>query len=205
MAAAWVGTLEAQSRTRAAACVAASFSGYLRPAEAIKLRKSDVEFSSRRLQAVVKLVDTKTGKRKGADEFIEFDDPLVVTLLKKAVDECNSDSDPLFGLNYNEFRSLLRSFCDTYGLSESGFRLYSLRRGGAAYDFRVYGSYDRALERGRWAHVSSAKVYLHDARAALISLSFPGMVHETFRSINKWLNEFLSLGLLGDSRLGGAT
>ena len=110
-----------------------------------------------------------------------------------------------FILSYNEFRPLLRSFCDTYGLSEFGFRLYSLRRGGAAYDFRVHASYDRALERGRWAHVSSAKVYLHDARAALVSLSLPGISHETFHRINMWLNKYCSLELLGDSRLGGAT
>jgi hypothetical protein len=47
-------------------------------------------------------------------------------------------------------RAYFRDFMGQLGISVHGFRLYSLRRGGAAWDFRNTGSIDRSLHRGRW-------------------------------------------------------
>ena len=50
------------------------------------------------------------------------------------------------------------------------WRLYSLRRGGATDEFATNGNYDLLTERGRWASVRTAKIYVNQAMAELSTI-----------------------------------
>ena len=184
----------------AAGFFAVCFAGYLRPSEGVKLRGVDVEVASDK--GVVRLRDTKTSRRKGADEFVDFDDPFVLALLRQAKRLRRDPAEPIFGLSYAQARAILREFLAVHSLQSFGFRLYSFRRGGAAYDFRLHGSYDRALHRGRWQQISTAKIYLSDAQASLVSLqSVVGTLHETFLDSKQQMLLHLKLGGCGSALL----
>ena len=63
------------------------------------------------------------------------------------------------------WRQVFRSLCDALGLG--GFMPYGLRRGGASWLFQQYGNWHLVMERGRWAHVATAKIYVMPALAAM--------------------------------------
>ena len=48
----------------------------------------------------------------------------------------------------------------------------SLRRAGASYYFKIWVSFDNILLHGRWESVKVARIYVNDARAASVLLSF---------------------------------
>ena len=73
------------------------------------------------------------------------------------------------------------------GAKDAGFSLRSLRRGGATYDFSDCKSYSMVCERGRWASLSSCRIYLSDGMAALLT-------------VDAWEDQIPSLG--ARARLG---
>ena len=69
------------------------------------------------------------------------------------------------------FRNCFKFFLSESHLSAFNINVfYSLRRGGATWDFLSYQSMERTLLRGRWASTSSARVYLQDAVATIAHL-----------------------------------
>ena len=59
-------------------------------------------------------------------------------------------------LNYHEFRAIIRLLINKFDLHSLGLLPYSFRRGGASFDFRRFGSFDRAFNIRRWASYNSA-------------------------------------------------
>ena len=60
--------------------------------------------------------------------------------------------------------------------NDSGFKPYSLRRGGATSHFIACGSLDVVMLRGRWAQARTARVYITTAMLALSESSFSPQV-----------------------------
>lgn len=75
------------------------------------------------------------------------------------------------------FRACFDSLCTFFDLTTVHFVPYSLRRGGATYFYVLYNSLDFVVIRGRWRDVATARLYLDDARASLITLKLSRSSH----------------------------
>ncbi|CAE7825917.1 unnamed protein product [Symbiodinium sp. CCMP2592] len=143
------------------------FDGILRSGELYQLRVGDVTFYATR--AALRLGLTKGGKRTGQEEMIVINSRIAVRWLRRA---CANKRDDQLVLHCGAdfFRRCFKLLVSEFGLSDSNLNVYSLRRGGASWDFLAYQSMERTLLRGRWASTSSARVYVQDAVATVAHL-----------------------------------
>ena len=112
------------------------------------------------------------GQRRGAAESVTVDLPwLAVALKALAVNRLASDS--VIDMNMTTFRRLFREAMIAFNCSDWGFTPYSLRRGGATEMWRQTGALSRVTLRGRWAHASTARIYVNDGLATLAELRLP--------------------------------
>jgi len=58
-------------------------------------------------------------------------------------------------------------------IREAGYKPYSLRRGGASFDYRQHGVVSRTTLRGRWNSAKTARIYIADAMAVLAAVKLP--------------------------------
>lgn len=149
-----------------ASAMLVGFDAMLRSGELYRLKIKDIKFYGQR--AVLSLGFTKTGKRANATEMVVVESKLAVSLLRQA---CHNRDRNDYLLHRGErcFRAvfnLLIEFFDIQGL----VTVYSLRRGGASWDFLEHQSLERILLRGRWSSTSSARIYSQDATAMVIHL-----------------------------------
>lgn len=155
------------------------FDCYLRTGELLALRKRHVCFQ--RGRAILKLEHTKTSQRKNACEMVLTRSRLTTRMLELRVASMSSRNDLLVGQTAYEFRLLFRSLLRVFDLSDLGLSPYSLRRGGATWDFLRHGSMEKALLRGWWASTPAARVYLQDAAASVVDLQLTeqqeGLLH----------------------------
>ena len=72
------------------------------------------------------------------------------------------------------FRSCFKRLLHHFDLQEYNFPLYSLRRGGATFSYASTRdlNLNRVVLQGRWKDIKTARLYLDDARANLVRLSF---------------------------------
>jgi len=143
-----------------------AFDTMLRSGELYHLKVKDVNFYGAR--AVLSLGYTKTGKRTNTAEMVVVESPLAVQSLKRAC-AGRQRKDFLLGRGPRVFRSLFNSLVDLFEL-DGLITVYSLRRGGASWDFLQHQSMERTLLRGRWQSTSSARLYLQDATAMVTEL-----------------------------------
>lgn len=149
-----------------ASALLVGFDTMLRSGELYRLKIRDIKFYNQR--AVLSLGFTKTGKRTNATEMVVVESKLAVTLLRKA---CANRRRHEFLLYRGEraFRALFNMLIDFFDI-QGLVTVYSLRRGGASWDFLQHQSLERTLLRGRWASTSSARIYLQDATAMVTHL-----------------------------------
>ena len=69
-----------------------------------------------------------------------------------------------------KWRRLFNECLEGLGISEMGFRPYSLRRGGATFFFQKHQSLDKILVQGRWHTQKSARIYLNEGLAVLAQM-----------------------------------
>ena len=62
---------------------------------------------------------------------------------------------------------------EALGLSQYGFRPYSLRRGGATAFYRATRNMPATIERGRWSTARIARIYINDGLAKEIEIHLP--------------------------------
>ena len=129
------------------AAILLAFDALLRPGELYMLQFSDITFYRER--SVVHLRDTKTGQRKGSSEMIVVESVLANRYLRKAFHYSNRKGF-LLACGAPRFRTLFRNLVDHFEL-EGLYAVYSLRRGGATWDFLMHNSMERTLLRGRWS------------------------------------------------------
>ena len=149
-----------------AAALLIGFDCMLRSGELYNLKIGDITFLQNK--AVLCLGQSKSGKRSGTSEMVVVESALAMTWLKKACRQAKKGEKLLFrGDRF--FRKLfyeLVQFFEVQGL----LTVYSLRRGGATWNFLHHGSMEKTLLRGRWSSTSTARIYLQDATATVSHL-----------------------------------
>ena len=150
-----------------AALLLVGFDTMLRSGEMYSLRVKDVQFLRNR--AVLNLGQSKTGKRTGHSEMVVVESAIACKWLRRACSNLPRDSAILTrgAVFFRKLFHCLVDFFDVDGL----MNVYSLRRGGATWDFLRHSSLERTLLRGRWSSTSTARIYLQDATANVAHLS----------------------------------
>lgn len=164
---AFAGACVLAGKVAEAAAILMAFDGLLRPGEMYLVEARDLTFYPEK--AVLTLRDTKTGKRKGAGEMVIINSQLANYWLRRAC-ALRCSSDPLLLDGPPAFRLLWRNLVRHFELSGM-YAVYSLRRGGATWDFLMHQSMERTLLRGRWSSTSSARIYLQDTVATVANLT----------------------------------
>jgi hypothetical protein len=109
-------------------------------------------------------------KRSGGSETVEVYDPRIVARLASLAKD-KLPGDKLFGMSMSFFRTLLLRAKSFLSLVDLQFQACSLRRGGATHFFRLSGSLDRTVLRGRWLSAKSARIYIEDGVAQLSAIA----------------------------------
>lgn len=175
-----------------------SFHCLLRTGEMVLLSISQFRGWGRELTLV--LTDTKTTKRHGQTEYIIVDCPVAQTLLAWA--RLRLRHGPLVGGGEGHFRGLWRSLMEGIGLDPSVYTPYCIRRGGATFDFIDSGSLDRALVRGRWQQLKTARIYIRQGEELLARLRFSAAQRSEFKQLK---TEFLAFVMRARGELTGGS
>ena len=157
------------------------FLGFLRTGEALSLLVKHVQVSASGV--VLTLCDTKGAQRAPQEHFEEIliEDALA-TSAANALLKNKRPGDLLAGLSTYKFRQHWFDIVSHFHLQGLHFHPYSLRRGGATYYFQRTGNMHRTLLLGRWKHLSTARLYLKEARAAVQDLTLPTHVQSSIRA-----------------------
>ena len=163
MTQAFAGACISQGFVRVGAAMLMAFDGMLRPGELYQVRIQDITFYQN--QSVIALRDTKTGKRKGSSEMAMCDSVVANYWLRQAVRSV-PPTQLLLDVSPALFRRMFNNLVNHFDLSGL-FAIYSLRRGGATWDFLSHKSMELTLLRGRWSSTSTARIYLQDTVATV--------------------------------------
>jgi len=163
--------IRARNRRLAAAYLVA-FCLCLRTGEVLGIRRQDIVLDPSGQTAIIHFGNTKSGKRRGETESVVLRNVVAVTLLALAI-EGLMPGDRLIEETPAGFRSAFAEDIESLGLSSSAYKPYSLRRGGATHRFRSGESMNSIVEVGRWAHISTCRIYVNDAISEMTSISIP--------------------------------
>ena len=152
---------------RAALSSFVAFSCLLRTGEMLTMAWHHIVAGSS--EWVLSLPDTKGGKRKRCLDKVTIDDPAVQRLLASFAHSAQP-MDRLLDLSGPAFRNLWSNAMNALELSSFGMKPYSLRRGGATFDFKAHGNLDRTVVRGRWESQKIARIYIQGGSEALTKL-----------------------------------
>ena len=83
-------------------------------------------------------------------ESVTVSDPLALSLLSWLLKHLQP-GDCITGISIHRFRVLFKKVIAFFELGEAHFAPYSIRRGGATFEFHTTGSMDQVLVKGRWA------------------------------------------------------
>ena len=147
------------------------FHGLLRTGELLGLKKSSFSVTEDRSALLISLGLTKGGKRQGAAESVKV---TLVDAIRRVDHWLQSPrSNPSLTGTPHQWRKTFTQTLEALNLSDLNLRPYSLRRGGATFQFRQHGSMDRLMIAGRWLAVKSARLYVNEGMAILASLAVP--------------------------------
>ena len=135
------------------------FDCMLRSGELYNLCRKDITFL--RDKAVLCLGKSKSGKRTGTNELVVVESHCAVFWLRQACSRL-TPADKLLFRGERFFRKLFYELIEALDIT-----VYSLRRGGATWNFLLHGSMEKTLLRGRWSSTSTARIYLQDATATV--------------------------------------
>jgi integrase len=214
-------TMAANGYSECAVATLVAFDGLLRVGELVSVRVSDVSLphDSRRgsaskaartsfpsssssshpslrrsSSAFIRLGHTKTGTNQTA----EISNPDIISLLQRYISGLRTTSSHLFDLPSSTpadyYRSVLRSACHALDMSEFNFTPHSLRHGGATHAHMHMGeTIEHVLYRGRWQSNSSARTYLQQGAAALITTQLSQLAQGYVQHLQtQWLEHIWS-------------
>lgn len=161
----------------------------LRSGEILALDSSHIMCSAKEKQALISLGLTKGGKRQGAAESVILGVEPAFRLVTRWKHVAGTYSPLVFSTA--KWHTLFSDSLEALGLSDFGFRPYSLRRGGATFWFQRHGNLDKILVQGRWLAQKTARIYLNEGLAMLAKtrincnepaiLSFMNIYHLTVK------------------------
>lgn len=161
------------------------FDAFLRSGELFGILKKDIMLFKG--HAMIRLPSTKSGSRQGHTEMVIVRSRVAVTWLTALASRLKPGQ-PLTRRNPFQLRALLKDLLRGFGLEDRGFNWYSLRRGGASWDFMSHGLMEKTLLRGRWQSNKAARVYVQDAAAALADLRLSSEQKEVLRAAARHLD-----------------
>lgn len=150
------------------------FCGFLRTGELFLLRRRHVVLPKQPGQAAVLfLEDTKTAQRN----MLQWEKVLISEQvgIKALTELCRAReaTAQLADTSPQKFRDLWKQVVAHLGLSEFNYIPYSLRRGGATSAYRNGMTLDQLVEKGRWKHIATARLYLDQGLQEYASLVVP--------------------------------
>ena len=155
--------------------MALGYDRFLRTRELLSLTWNDLSVDSSG-GGVVSLAHTKVGQRNASFEAGVILDPLVPALFRRARSArpaVTADDFYIFAGSEVRFYDLFAKALVELGLQDFGFRPYSLRRGGATAYYRATRNMAATIERGRWASIRVARIYINDGLAKEVDLRIP--------------------------------
>jgi hypothetical protein len=157
-----------------AVIIALQFYALLRPGECWGLARRCVNLVNGTV--VVSIEGSKSARNKGnVLEHATVRDPHIAFLIMQWLG-CIKDSNSCICPNASDVRRCFDMSLRDLNCGELGFRLYSLRRGGATLLFQEQLGQEQLLIRGRWQSFKTARVYLEDGAARLALLHLPAVL-----------------------------
>ena len=156
-----------------AVAIYVGFLALLRGCEVFNLRLADCQSRGPGRMCLI-LSGTKGARRRNGEcETVTLKDPFLIQILLKIK---ASGRLRLYGKKPADFYRRYQDAVSFFGLVHPKPTPHGLRRGGASWHFKLHGSFDRTVEHGRWASVSSARTYINEAAAeeAVLSSSEDG-------------------------------
>lgn len=167
-----------RGRVELAAAVLLGFHCALRTSELMAAQPRHILFTAANV-GVLALPLTKSGQRRGAQEQVSIDDPLVGLWLQRSFRQRRGT---IAGCSGPSFRKQFGSALRALSLQAFGFQPYSLRRGGATHDFLHHQSIQRTLLRGRWSDIRTAQIYITEGAALVAQQRLSPQAAEAVRS-----------------------
>jgi hypothetical protein len=127
---------------------------------------------------VVVLHSTKTSARNGGEEAVIVDDPVVANYARQVLAMLPPQS-KLWTRSQADFRSFFQGALGRIGCPIGMFQPYSIRRGGASWDFLVHQNKERTLFKGRWKGLRTAQIYVQLANMVKTDIQLPQQARET--------------------------
>jgi len=181
-----------RNQWRTAAAYLVAFAACLRTGEILQLRAQDVVLDQRGgNSAVLHLGYTKTGKRRGEPESVVLRDATAVLALAMAMDGLEP-GDYVINEVPAVFRARFAEDISALGLSTADYKPYSFRRGGATHRFRCGETMAAIAEVGRWAHLSTCRIYVNDAVGELTRLTMPKAIDRRIKGLAEELEALLA-------------
>ena len=166
---AMAGFAKACGRNDIAILLLLGFHTMLRTCELLTLTGDKIALNADNV-GVLGLEWTKMGQRRGVSEYVTIDDAEIGRRLAQYLRNKPRGVPLLLGSSA-DFRKMFNDSLAALKLEHAGYRPYSLRRGGASFDFVTFGDLQRTMARGRWMSVRVARIYIVDGWQLLNSLS----------------------------------
>ena len=163
------------------------FCFFLRTTEFLTLAVENVIVDAATSQVVVTLERTKTSK--------QFQQSLVLrhrglaNILQQGL-ALLPPRGRLWRHSAQAFRNCFSLLLARVQLTPFDFSLYSLRRGGATHCYTMSRDLNYVALQGRWKDLRTARIYLDDARATLVKLSFGPPISRHLRSLASFWYQF---------------
>eukprot|EP00438_Fugacium_kawagutii_P025235 Skav236124 [mRNA] locus=scaffold900:157689:158519:- [translate_table: standard] len=183
-------------QTRLGWLIVLGFAGMLRTTELLTLKKKDVVLPAHASpnEAVLLLPSTKSTKRC----LLPLDKVVITeTTGIRALQELCAGLQPgetLSQLSTSKFRRLWAQILEELGLHNQGYQPYSLRRGAATSAYRQGMTLDSLVTKGRWQHITTARIYLDQGLQSLAAIAHPPT---TLRLCDKARQTFAAVSQLG--------
>ena len=108
--------------------------------------------------------------KRGVDQRVPIRDPLAVEWLHRFLDSHQGSEQTLFPCSYGKCNYWIKRLSTLFGLP-TAFTTHSLRRGGATALLMKGWRVDDICVLGRWASLSSARLYLERGRNYLLAFA----------------------------------
>ena len=144
-----------------------SFVFFLRIGEIMTLSCSDITLDHTSLSVVLRLGFTKSSKQ--FQQFVAHSDQYFYLFASFFLSQLSGNV-RVWPYSLTYFRTCFTGLADFFELFSLYLVPYSLRRGGATHFYGVHKALDFVMIQGRWKDQRTARQYLDDARATLITL-----------------------------------
>ena len=162
-----------------------AFFAFLRTGEVLALTIGQV-FVDNHGGIVISLGQSKSGKRRGENEFAIIDPSPVATIIAMFL-ASRTAGQSMVNRTELQWRQDFDRLLATLHIDNMEFRPYSLRRGGATQAFVSGMSMSKIMVRGRWRQDQTARIYIQEGTALLQHLALqPAVLLRLQRLAAEW-------------------